>query len=176
MLVKSSTGFSSRIADRGSHQAIGVGRGGWHRNLQARRVSEPGFEVVVVLSADPPAAAGMSQHHHRKGELPAREEAQLAGRVHDFVCRVAEERREEQVDNRPESDRSGAGGSAGDEPLGERRVPYPIGAELGFEGDALGADALAKDQDGRVGAHLGRDRVVHGHHGHWEVLRHRHGW
>ena len=152
------------VADRRLEQPLGISRGTRHHHLEAGAMDEPGLVVVVVLGADTPAGASHRQRHEREGELPAGHVAQLAGAVDQLVHGIAEERGEEQVDDRAQAGAGGAGRGAGDDALGKRRVAHAAGAELLHQIMALGRDALAENENAVVAAHFldegGADGIV----------------
>ena len=155
------------VAHRGAQQAQRVGRVAGHHHLQPRRLHEHCLQAVVVLAADAPAAAGLGQHHQRKAELTARQVAQLAGAVDQRVHRQRQERREQQVDHRPQAHRRGADGGAGDHGFGQRRVAHARRAVRGQQVAALGGHAFAEHQHAGVALHLvgqrAADRIVASH-------------
>ena len=130
-----------------------------------------------VLRVERPAretAAGRAAHDHRHGR--AGPVVLLGGHGHELVPGDGDEVRELHLGDGPHADERGAGATADDRDLGQRRVDDPPFAELlletlrHLERSAEGADVLADQEDALVAAHLlaepVRDRLQVGLDGH----------
>ena len=148
------------VADGGLEQALDVRRSRRHHHLQARRMREHRFQVVVVLRADAPAAAGHAQGDQRELELPAGQVAQLAGAVDQRVHRIGEKGREQQIDHRPQAAGGRAHRGAGDDSLGQRGVAHARRAKSLHEVAALGGHAFAHQEHAFVALHFLGERLV----------------
>jgi hypothetical protein len=128
---------------------------------------EPRLEVVIVLRADAPSRARHAHHHEGKRELTARDVTQLPGAVHDLLHCVAEERREQKVDDGAQPGRRCPDRGPCNDAFGERCIADALRAELLQKLRTLRGDAFSEHDYTRVPAHFfaerSGDRFVHGH-------------
>ena len=156
------------VADGGLEQALGVGRGGGHADLQAGDVGEPGLQRLRVLGGVAAAAALLGPNDHRQGDFAAEHVAHLGGLVGDRLHAEAQKVGVHDLADWAGAGRGGANGQRGDRFLGDRRVANSLEAELvdqslGYAKDAAAApdgDVLAEDENGRVAPHLLAQRLV----------------
>ena len=162
------------IAHRAREQPLGVGRGGWHDDLQARRVRVGRFDRVGVVLWSADTAAVGSAHGDRTMEAAPTPIAHARELPDDLVVRLRAEARELDLGHGHEPCYGQPDARADDGRFRDRRVEDPRIAEsleqpVGDpEHSTVVADVLAEQDDPFVAGHLGGQRVVDGR-------EHRHG-
>jgi hypothetical protein len=109
-----------------------------------------------VLGGELAAGAGRHADHQRHAELVARHVTHGSGIVEDLVEREQAEIHRHQFDDRTHAGHRGADAGAGEARLRQRRVPDPLGPELGEQpvadrvAPAVAADVLTHQEDALV--------------------------
>ncbi len=155
------------VADRLDQQPLRVVSIGRHDAFEPGDRGEDVVGALRVLRRGAAAGADHRADDERGLGFAAEHVAELGGLVVNLVEADAEEIREHQLGDRAQPGDRGAGGSAHDRRLGDRRVDDPGLAEftkepLGHaEDSAIGiGDILADHDDARVAAHFLSQRLV----------------
>jgi hypothetical protein len=152
------------IAQNGLHQTFDVVRRGRQRYLQSGNVHEEGVEGIRVMRTGASYAAAHRPHHDRNFELSNRDVVDGRSLLDNFADRFQHKIEEDDIDNGMASGERGSNAQTGLTPFSDRRIAYPLSAELSPQAAALlevstpRADSLTHVEDVRIAPHLFADR------------------
>ena len=151
------------VADGGRHQALGVGGGGGHDDLQAGHAHEHRADGAGVLAGPAGREAVAGLEHDRHLGLAAGHGVEARALVDDLIHGHEHELGHVELDDRAEAGQRGAGRHADLGRLGDRGDAHAVAPEGLDERLALGrGHVLAEVEDAVVARHLQVDGLADG--------------